>query len=242
MSEAQKQSEIEPMGLDDPRPTRRQRVEEKERAILSAARRIFEEKGYEGARVADVATAIGVAEGTIYTYFPTKDALVRAMLERFWEDITAEARAAVAGRADTFARLEALAKSHLALCIRNWPFLEMTLRIVPGRSQDAQTRSLMRGYVAVFDETFTSGQDKGELAASAELWVARDQFYGALEYSGRTLMLRSNPDPAPVIKALTDSFRASYSAANQSNPLEDRLIRLEAKSAIRVVRPGRRAQ
>ena len=230
------------MSLDDPRPTRRQKVEEKERAILSAARRIFEEKGYEGARVADVAAAIGVAEGTIYTYFPTKDALVRAMLETFWEGITAEAKAATEGRGDTFGRLEALAESHLALCIRNWPFLEMTLRIVPGRSQDAQTRSLMRDYVAVFDETFASGQDRGDLAADAELWVARDQFYGALEYSGRTLMLRSDPDPMPVIRALTDSFRASYGAARQADPVEGRLARLEAKSAIRVVRPGRRGR
>lgn len=234
------------MSLDDPRTTprstRRQRVEEKERAILLAARRIFEDKGYEGARVADVATAIGIAEGTIYTYFPTKTALVRAMLERFWEDITAEARAAVAGRTDTFERLAALAASHLALCIRNWSFLEMTLRIVPGRSQDAQTRSLMRDYVAVFDETFTSGQDKGDLAAEAELWVARDQFYGALEYSGRTLMLRGSPDPAPVISALMSSFSASYGAARKVDPIEDRLARLETKSAIQVVRPGRRGR
>ncbi len=230
------------MSLDDPRPTRRQRVEEKESAILTAARRIFEDKGYDGARVADIAAAIGVAEGTIYTYFPTKDALIRAMLERFWEGITAEARAAVSGRAATFARLEALAVSHLSLCLRNWSFLELTLRMVPGRSHDAQTRSLMRGYVAVFDEAFTAGQDRGDLRAEAELWIARDQFYGALEYSGRTLMLRANPDPAPVITALTDNFRASYGAAPQTHPLEGRLARLEATSAIHIIKPGRRAQ
>ena len=230
------------MSLDDPRPTRRQKVEEKERAILSAARRIFEEKGYEGARVADVAAAIGVAEGTIYTYFPTKDALVRAMLETFWEGITAEAKAATEGRGDTFGRLEALAESHLALCIRNWPFLELTLRLNPERSQDAKTRSLMRGYVAVFDEIFAAGQDRGELSEDAELWVARDQFYGALEYSGRTLMLRGDTDPTPVIRALSGSFRASYGAAERSVNLEDRLSRLEAKSAIRVISPGRRAR
>ncbi len=230
------------MSLDDPRPTRRQRVEEKERAILSAARRIFEEKGYAGARIADVATAIGVAEGTIYTYFPTKDALVRAMLEQFWEGITAEARTATGGLTGTFARLEALAESHLGLCIRNWPFLELTIRMVPGRSEDAQTRSLVRGYVAVFDETFSAGQDRGDLRNDVDLWVARDQFYGALEYSGRTLMLRSDPDMCPVIEALTASFRASYGAVHQSDRLEDRLTRLETKAAIRVISPGRRGR
>ena len=225
-----------------PRSTRRQRVEEKERAILTAARRIFEEKGYEGARVADVAAAIGVAEGTIYTYFPTKDALVRAMLETFWEGITAEAQAATQGRGDTFGRLEALAARHLDVCIRNAPFLELTLRLFPGRSQDAQTRSLMRGYVAAFDEVFTAGQDKGELSAEAELWIARDQFYGALEYSGRTLMLRSDPDPTLVIKALIDNFRASYRPVRQPTPVEDRLARLEATAAIRRVSPARRGR
>ena len=230
------------MGLDDPRQTRRQRVEEKERAILTAARKIFEDKGYEGARVADIAAAIGVAEGTIYTYFPTKEALVRAMLETFWEGITAEARQAVSGLADTFQRLEALAYSHIALCIRNWPFLELTLRLFPERSQDAQTRSLMKDYVAVFDSTFTAGQDKGEITPAVELWIARDQFYGALEYSGRTLMLRSDADPNPVVRALTDSFRASYGVHGQSAPLEKRLARLEEKSAIRIVRPAKRAR
>lgn len=230
------------MSLDDPRPTRRQRVEEKERAILSAARRIFEDKGYEGARVADVALAIGVAEGTIYTYFPTKDALVRAMLEQFWEGITAEARAATVDLSDTFARLKALAESHLSLCIRNWPFLELTTRLVPGRSKDAQTRSLVRGYVAVFDEAFATGQDRGDLRSDVELWVARDQFYGALEYSGRTLMLRSDPDMSPVIDALIASFKASYGVARQSDRLEKRLARLEANAAIRVISPGRRGR
>ncbi len=238
------------MSLDDARPatrlpprsTRAKRVEERESAILSAARKIFEEKGYEGARVADVAAAIGVAEGTIYTYFPTKDALVRAMLETFWEEITAEARAAVEGHANAFDRLKALAESHIALCIRNWPVLELTLRLFPGRSQDAQTRSLMRSYVAVFDQVFLAGQDRGEVSAEAELWVARDQFYGALEYSGRTIMLRSNPDPAPVVDALTRSFRASYGADLRRDPVEDRLARLEAKSAVRVVKPGKRAR
>ena len=74
------------------------------------------------------------------------------------------------------------------------------------------------------------------------MWVARDQFYGALEYSGRTLMLRSDPDPTPVINALSASFRASYGAARQATPLEGRVAALEAKSAIRMVSPARRAR
>ena len=43
--------------------TRRERVEEKERAILSAARAVFVKHGFERARMAEIAKRAGVAEG-----------------------------------------------------------------------------------------------------------------------------------------------------------------------------------
>ena len=51
--------------------TRRERVEQKERAILEAAADAFVESGYDGARMADIAKRAGVAEGTVYLYFKT---------------------------------------------------------------------------------------------------------------------------------------------------------------------------
>ena len=45
--------------------TRRGRVEEKERAILAAARSVFVKHGFERARMAEIARRASVAEGTI---------------------------------------------------------------------------------------------------------------------------------------------------------------------------------
>lgn len=44
--------------------------------ILAAARRVFAEKGYDGATVADIVAAAGVAQGTFYLYFSSKEAVV----------------------------------------------------------------------------------------------------------------------------------------------------------------------
>ncbi len=59
---------------------RRRRPLERPAQILDAALIEFGERGLANARLDDVARRAGVAKGTIYLYFPTKDALFRAMV------------------------------------------------------------------------------------------------------------------------------------------------------------------
>jgi AcrR family transcriptional regulator len=54
------------------------RSEDKRNAILSAATEVFAERGLSAATSA-ISSAAGVAEGTLFTYFPTKDELVNAL-------------------------------------------------------------------------------------------------------------------------------------------------------------------
>ena len=59
--------------------------------LVAAARQVFERDGYAGARVADIAAAAGVAHGSFYTYFSSKQdifvAVVREVGERFEEAV-----------------------------------------------------------------------------------------------------------------------------------------------------------
>lgn len=49
--------------------------------ILVAAARCFDRKGFHRTTIADIRREAGVSTGAIYTYFATKEAIVRAMLE-----------------------------------------------------------------------------------------------------------------------------------------------------------------
>ncbi len=53
--------------------------EERKREIFAAAERLFMEHGYAATTVADITRAAGVAKGTFFYYFPTKDALLAAI-------------------------------------------------------------------------------------------------------------------------------------------------------------------
>jgi AcrR family transcriptional regulator len=51
--------------------------------ILEAATRVLSEHGYDGASTNRIAKAAGVSNGSLYQYFPNKDAIVIAVLDRF---------------------------------------------------------------------------------------------------------------------------------------------------------------
>src|SRR5256712_4955385 len=83
-------------------------------AILRAAIDVFAERGFFNAQVADVARAAGVAAGTVYLYFRSKDDLLVSIFERTMRDALADGQQAVARLRDPAERLRRLARLHLA--------------------------------------------------------------------------------------------------------------------------------
>lgn len=71
-----------PPSVDDP-PLSRRAPEERRARIVSAAARLFAERGYEETGVADIAAEAGVAVGTVYRFFPDKPSLeIGVILDR----------------------------------------------------------------------------------------------------------------------------------------------------------------
>jgi AcrR family transcriptional regulator len=54
--------------------------------ILEAAATIFRAKGFDAARTADIAGRANVSVKTVYNYFPTKDALLLALVSQFRQE------------------------------------------------------------------------------------------------------------------------------------------------------------
>ena len=57
----------------------RPKSEDKRNAILDAATRVFAERGLTAAPTSEISKQAGVAEGTLFTYFKTKDDLINAL-------------------------------------------------------------------------------------------------------------------------------------------------------------------
>lgn len=224
--------------------TQRAKLERKERAILDAARTIFVNHGFDGARMQEIARGAGIGEGTIYSYYDSKAELMLAVLQQFWDGLTLDAEGVMASvqATDFFGRLEALAQYHLNTVIVNADFINLTFALRRNNSEVSVSRDHLRHYVAVFDRLFLRGQDRGALRADAVLWQARDIFYGSLEYSARSIEMtmaadRSTRAQQPVVDGMVALFRSHYGVgaigANTEKAdlagLETRLDRLSAQ-------------
>jgi AcrR family transcriptional regulator len=81
--------------------------------ILEAAYRVFAERGFEQATMDEIAKAAGVAKGTLYLYYPSKQEIYSAALHRIAVDLAARTAAAVEGAAGIEAKLQAFIATRL---------------------------------------------------------------------------------------------------------------------------------
>jgi AcrR family transcriptional regulator len=58
--------------------------DERKKQILDAATRVFAQKGFHEARMEDIANEAGLSKGTIYLYFKSKDDVIAAILDHFY--------------------------------------------------------------------------------------------------------------------------------------------------------------
>ncbi len=201
--------------------TRRQRLEAREETIIAAAHAEFVANGFEGAKIAAIARRAGVAEGTLYLYFRNKHALLGAVVGAFYARLTEGAQAGVAARDTTEGRLGFLAHHHLRCCFEEWSILMLAMPVLyqSSRYRDSEYFGFNRTYVAVFDSVIREGIARGDVRSDLPLHMMRDLFYGTLEHSVRTVMVRAAGVPAAVdMEEMRDQVMAMVQAAYGLNP------------------------
>lgn len=88
-------------------------VSDKRAAILRAAIQVFAHNGYFNSKVADIAREAGVADGTVYLYFKSKEEILHSIFDRNMEEAIADGKKRLEGVNDPRERLRRIAHMHL---------------------------------------------------------------------------------------------------------------------------------
>src|SRR6266568_1942145 len=88
-------------------------AEGKRERILDAAIKVFAAEGFYNAKVSQIAHEAGVADGTIYLYFKSKDDLLINLFEDRMERVNANLREAIDTESSAIARLRRIVRLHL---------------------------------------------------------------------------------------------------------------------------------
>src|SRR5882672_3892273 len=76
--------------IAQPKMPRRRRGDIRVAALLESAAATFAEKGYEAATMTEIAARADAAIGSLYQFFPSKEALAAALLRRYgdWMEVS----------------------------------------------------------------------------------------------------------------------------------------------------------
>ena len=155
----------------------------KRERILDAAEKVFADRGFFAAKVADVAREAGVADGTIYLYFKNKDDLLVSLFEARMEVVNRVLSEAVATATAPRAQLTAFVRAYLAL-IAEQPTAAEVLTI-----ELRQSTKFMREYHAhgfgellrLLAGVIARGQACGELSTTVPATHAARMIFGVLD-------------------------------------------------------------
>lgn len=95
------------------------------RALIAGARKVFERDGFVGARIADIAAAAGVAHGSFYSHFESKEQALAAVLDDVEEEMLHPGPGTIPAHDDPVAVIEAANRSYLEAYRRNAKLMAM---------------------------------------------------------------------------------------------------------------------
>ena len=158
-------------------------VVDKREAILRAATQVFARRGFFQSQVADIARAAGVAAGTVYLYFRSKDDLLVSIFERTMKEWLAEGRAAIGGAGDAPERLRRIARVHLERMGRDRDLavvFQVELRQTT-KFMERFSSTYLRDYLGIIRDTIAEGQAAGAFRGGINPTVAAKALFGALD-------------------------------------------------------------
>jgi TetR/AcrR family transcriptional regulator, fatty acid metabolism regulator protein len=202
---------------ESPEPEEKERNgrAEKARAILRAAAKVFAQSGYFNAKVSDVARAAGVADGTVYLYFKSKDELLSSVFSMAMEEFLARARAELAGLSDPRERLHRFAQLHLSL-LEQERDLAIVFQVELRQStkfMEQFSTTYLADYFKIIREIIEDGQQRGLFRPHLNSQVVSKVLFGALDEMATNWILSHNQYKlTSMVEPVLDIFLNGVSA------------------------------
>jgi AcrR family transcriptional regulator len=167
---------------DDSMTLRQQQAAARREQIIETALKLFAENGFDGTSTKQIARSAGITEGLVFYYFPTKMALLAAVLETHHSFIS-ELRILLADASNrpVLELLPTIARAWLNVLRREESFTRMML----GAAQaEPQVGELLRGLIAEGVERlsayFAARIEAGELRADLPVETSAMVFFSSL--------------------------------------------------------------
>ncbi len=184
-------------------------VTDKHEAILRAATLVFARNGYFNAKVSDIAAEAGIADGTVYLYFKSKEEILHSIFDRAMEEFIAEAKEELSRLSTPEEKIRRIAQLHLERLGADRDsaiVFQVELRGSTKFMEEFSAAGLAK-YLDLIRKIFEEGQKAGAFRRSLNAKVCTKMLYGALDEMATNWILSKKTYPlAPMADAVLDVF------------------------------------
>jgi len=182
---------------------------EKYGMILRAATKVFARNGFFNSKVADVAKAAGVADGTVYLYFKNKEDILISIFNDTMSRVLADLKVELETIPDPKDQLRHVAVSHLTRMSRDRN-LAIVFQVELRQStkfMEQFSATKVAEYFDLIGKIITDGQAKGLFRAQLNPKIVTKVFFGALdEMATNWILSRKKYDLVAVADSILDLF------------------------------------
>ncbi|MBE2997942.1 TetR/AcrR family transcriptional regulator [Nocardiopsis sp. HNM0947] len=166
-------------------------------ALVEAAREVFEEKGFEETRVAEVAARARLAHGTFYTYFDSKDDVLHEVAKGLTAEMFEASRSGEPADAGPVDRIRASTERFLRVYRDNARMMHVIEQVSPRNPRFAHVYLEIRG---LFVDRIASGirrlQKEGAADPALDADTAASMLGGMVEHFARVWFLHGQEHDA----------------------------------------------
>src|SRR5687767_5000797 len=148
-------------------PPRRGRPGYDRESLLQVAVEVFNQRGYDGTSMEDLAQTLGITKSAIYHHVRSKDDLLALALDRALDGLFAAADEAEALDEPAIDRLEQLVRASVAVLVDRLPFVTLLLRVRGNteveRTALARRRAFDRRVAALAEQAVADGDLRADV-------------------------------------------------------------------------------
>jgi len=151
--------------------------------ILKAAIKVFARFGYSRARTSVIAREAGVAEGTIYNYFKSKDDLILTIFEQTWRNLIRDLGQAIQPIHDPVQKLSVILTIVMDLFESDSDLAEVFLVELrqSGKCFSSQPMAVILEFLDLLEAVLKEGVAQGVIRKDINTKIARGLLFGAVE-------------------------------------------------------------
>lgn len=196
------------------------RNSDKYHQILTAAIKVFAERGFSQSTISQIAQEAGVADGTIYLYFKNKDDILVQFYERMTEHVSTRFWEAVESGKTAVEKLHNLIHAHLDLFQSepNGAIVYQGETHLQWRLVQEPTRQMSKMYRDVISQVVALGQQEGAIRKDLYVGLVKRLINGAVDEVINTwIHTGRDHDLASMAEPLVDLFIKGIGTAKGKN-------------------------